>query len=129
MSKIEQLQKQIVETEKDRSAAYKAIVDARRKIEYGKDESLKPLRDKLSSAQAATRKVYSHSDAEQQRAAARKASGAYYKKRTELTAGSKELTNLRQQLNAVYKEIRELQPKPKTAPKKAQKEKAQQEEK
>lgn len=118
LAKIEQLQKQIAECDKEKYATFTAIGEVKRKIEYGKDASQQPLRDKLKAAQNATRKVYSHADAADQRAAADKARLAEYKKRKELTAGNKELTALQQQLSAVSIEIRELQSKSQSAPKK-----------
>jgi hypothetical protein len=115
-AETEELKKQIAQCDKDNYQALKAISDAKRKIEYGEDKSLQPLRDKLTAARNTTRKVYFHADAKDLRNAVNSASLAYRKKSTELTLASDELKGLQEQLNAVNKEIRDLRPKKKNKP-------------
>jgi hypothetical protein len=112
-AKIEDLKKQIAQSDKDGYQAMRTIFDVKRKIQYSKDKSLQPLRDKLTAARNTTRKVSSHAAAKTLRAAANKANLAYRKKYSALASASKELTDLQKQLDAAYKEIRNLRPKKK----------------
>ncbi len=115
LAKVEQLKEQIAQRDKARYETWSEISKTKQKIRYADDESLQPLRDKVTMAQNATRKAGFHADTKALREAVNKASAAYRKRHSELTSGNKALSALRKQMDEANKEIRELQAKSRPA--------------
>lgn len=116
LAKVEDLKTQITEGEKSRYETWNEINRTKQKIRVAEDKSLQPLRDKLASAREATRKAGFHEDTKELRDAVNTASQAFRKRHTELTSGNEELVDLREQIDAINREIRQLQPKKQPSP-------------